>query len=213
MAKTSGSVMLRAATHLNDPSQLVWTSGVMLPFLNMALGELDDELAVHGVSPLRNESIIATVDIADTTIAMPVGFVEAVSLSERIRGSSDFWREVDEVRWIDRNLTTQTEIVQWATRGQSAIEINAPQSDREVLLRYIAGITEATGTGTTLDYDASANYLGLLTAKNAARDGGNSSSKVSMLEPDITRARDRMLRRLVKGKQSIGVRRRPYSGR
>lgn len=208
--------MTRAAAHLNDANQLVYTSTVLLPFLNMAIDEVDEELAIYEISPLKKDSLTIEVDSGDTQLdEMPTDFVEAITLYERPLGSSGEWREVSEVREIYNNyaVNTNTEILQWSVRG-STILINPPSSDREVQLDYIRGLTEAAGAVTTIDIEVSRRLLALLTARNAARDLGNSPTKANSFEADIARARDRLTRRLQKNSQtSMGVRRLPYRGR
>lgn len=216
MPSTAGTVMTRAAAHLNDANQLVYTSGVLLPFLNMALDELEEELAVFELSPLIEDSITIDVDIDDEVLPqMPVDFVEAITLLERPRDSTDRWVEVKEAKDIDENLGVNKvdTIIQWTARNVS-IEINPPQTDREVLLKYIRGLVAASSAGTAVDIELSRRLLALLTARNAARDLGNSPGKADTYEKDISRARDRLTRRLQKNNQSVmGVRRLPYTGR
>lgn len=213
MPKTAGSVTLRAATHLNDPSQLVYTSTVLLPFVNMALEELEEELDVYEVAPLKNESITITVAQGDTVLTqMPTDYIEAVALFERSQGSSDDWMEVRETNWIDVNLDESDRILNWAPRG-GQIRITPPVSAREVQLKYLKGLTEATSVGVTLDIVGSLRFLGLVTARNAARDAGNSKSKADSYADDIRKAKDSLVRRLSNEGQGIGVRRRPYLGR
>jgi hypothetical protein len=197
-------------------SQLVYNSTVLLPFLNMALDELDEEMAVFELSPLKKESIPIMVPAGSSLLPqMPVNFVESIELLERGQGSGDAWVMVREVADINPNtsVTTNTEITQWTVRG-AQILINPPSTSREVLLTYVGGLTAASGVGTTIDVEASRRFLALLTARNAARDLGNSVSKANSYEADISRARDRMIGRMQKNSQEVlGTRRRPYTGR
>jgi|SRR5678815_1184277 len=213
MASTSGSVMLRAAAHLNDANQLVYTSDILLPMFNMALDELQEELAIYEIGEIKKTSIIILVPTGSKIIPqLPVDFLESISLIERRGGSEDEWLRVTEVRAIDPALD-QPGVLQWAER-MSLIEINPPSTNREVMLEYIASMSVAQGDDNALDIESSRRYLSLLTARNAARDLGNSMSKAQTYEPDIGRARDRLTRRLQKKSQNVmGVRRRPFRGR
>ena len=210
---TSGTVMARAAAHLNDINQLSYTSEVLLPMFNMALDEVNEELGVFELAPLKQDSIVIEVPIGSNIIPqMPVDFVESISLSERPNGGGE-WIEVPEVLNIDKNLLYSDSIVQWTIRN-TEIYINPPTSDREVILDYIRGLSEADDENTLIDIEASRRLLALLTARNAARDLGNSPSKAASYEADIGRARDRLVRRLQKNVQdTLGVRRLPYVGK
>jgi len=213
---TAGTAMTRAAAHLNDASQAVYTAAVLLPYFNSALEELEEEMAVHDLSPLIKDAAEVSVESGDLLLdAMPVDFVEAISLRERSLGSTELWIEVGQVAVIDPNLTVQpvTSIIQWTIRNAS-IYINPPSSDRAAIIEYVRGLTTATGDGTALDVEVSRLFLALVTARNAASDAGNSLTKASSFEDRIARSRDRLIRRLQKADQSVrGVRRRPYTGR
>ncbi len=213
MASTSGSVMQRAAAHLNDVNQLVYNSTVLLPFFNMAIDELQEELGVFEITDMRKESIIILVPSTSPTVPqLPLDFLEAYDILERMQGSQDSWRQVNEVVAIDPNLKS-TSIDQWTERA-TGILINPPSNGREILLEYIASMTVAEGEDGPINIETSRRLLALLTARNAARDLGNSMSKAQTYEPDIFRARDRLTRRLQKRSQdSMGVRRLPYQGR
>lgn len=212
----SGTVLARAAAHLNDVNQLEYTSTVLLPFLNMAIDELEEEMAVFELSPMVRDSILILVPAGSTELPqIPVDFVEAINLTERAQGSQADWGLVGETFIVNRNLANNPSdsIIQWSARDKE-IFINPPGSDREVILDYIGGFTEATGTGTVLDIEKSRRFLALVTARNAARDLGNSTSKAGTYESDISRARDRLVRKLQKDSQGIlGARRLPYLGR
>ncbi len=214
MPSTAGSVMLRAASMLNDSSQLVYTNAVLLPYLNAALDEVEAELSVYEVNSLVTDSLVIDVDIDDDELgSMPSDFVDVISLMERTRDSDDDWREVTETVDINRNLTTATAIEQWSLRNVT-IKINPPQSDREVLLNYIKGLTTAAGAATAVDIEVSRHLLALITARNTATDNGNSPTKGASFDRRITLANDRLVRRLQKGNQTVaGVRRQPYTGR
>ena len=216
MASTSGSIMQRSAAHLNDTSMLVYNADVLLPYLNMAIDELQEELGVFEIGEMRRETIIILVNAGDTSIPqMPLDFLEAISVLERARGSSDEWREVDQVVAIDPNLTIRpgNTLSQWTERSDR-IEINPPALDREILLDYVASMTIAEGEDGPINIESSRRLLALLTARNAARDAGNSRTKADTYEPDIARARDRLIRRLQKKSQEVsGTRRLPYQGR
>jgi hypothetical protein len=213
---TAGSIMMRAATHLNDINQLVYNNEVLLPMLINAFDELEEELSVYEVTPLRRESIIILVPAGSLELPqMPIDFVEAIALHERPMGSMDLWTQVKESVVIDANrgINPVSSVVQWTIRGPE-IAINPPSTDREAMLQYITGLTEPTQEEISIDIEQSRRFLALTTARNAARDLGNSITKANSFENDIGRARDRLVRRLQKQTQTgMGTRRRPYAGR
>ena len=204
---------MRASAHLNDANQLVYNSGILLPYFNMALDELQEELGVHEIVEMHKESVIVIVNPNDVTIPqMPLDFMEAISLIERAQGSQDSWGQVFEVAAIDPSLKS-TSVQQWTERA-SSIQINPPSTGREIVLEYVASMDIAEGEDGPINIETSRRLLALLTARNAARDAGNSASKANTYESDIGRARDRLIRRLQKKSMEImGTRRRPFTGR
>lgn len=214
MPPTAGSVCLRAAMHLNDSSQLVYTTPVLIPYLAMAVDELEEELAVFEVTMMRKNSI--TIEVAAGALLLaqyPADYVEAIRMFERADGSSTDWMDVKEVLKVDQNYDTAQGIEYWSAEN-GLIRINPPTSARDVYLEYIAMMTEPTTSATAIDIPASRRFLGLVTARNAARDAGNSKTKADMFKEDIDRSRDRIVRRFQKNIQHVsGVRRRPYRGR
>jgi len=153
MASTAGSVMLRASAHLNDVNQLVYDTETLLPFFQMALDELDEELAVWEIPLLNKESIIILVPSGSLLLPeMPVDYVESISIVERIQGSTDRWNYVREASDINPNLKVSPAdgIIQWAFRSNQ-IYINPPISAREVLLNYVSGLVPVTDEGTGID--------------------------------------------------------------
>lgn len=214
MPVSSGSVMARSAAHLNDPSQLVYTPTVLLPFLGAAVDELGEEMAVYELAPLIKDDVEILVASGDTILALPSDFVEPINLFERSQGSNNEWIEVRENDYIDPYLfTTPSELIsQWAVRNLTIL-INPPTIAREVKLTYLRGLIDPT-LNNNVDIDITRNFLALLTARNAAADAGNSMTKANSYEKRIDRSRDRVITRLHKANQSIkGVRRLPYRGK
>lgn len=205
--------MARAAAHLNDINQLVYDNIVLLPMLNMAIDELQEELGVYEIGEMKKESIIILIPLdSDLIPQLPIDFMESISILERPQGSSEDWTQVTEVVAIDPNLKADR-IMQWAERADRIL-INPPSTGRELLLEYIASMTIAEGEDGPINVETSRRLLALLTARNAARDLGNSPNKAATYDKDISRARDRLVRRLQKKSQeTMGVRRLPYTGR
>lgn len=216
MPITAGSVLLRAANHLNDPNQLWYTSQLLMPFLNMALERFEEELGAHEISAYKKSSITILVDENEEELAqMPVDYVEAYALYERARGSGSEWSEIKEFSDISPALKVNkgTSVTQWACRN-TKIFINPPSQQREVLIEYISTTTPASNDTTNIDIFASRRFLALETARCAARDMGNAPTKALTFEKDIEESLDNVIRRLQKADQgNLGVRRLPYRGR
>lgn len=215
MPVAASAVLAQAALLLNDPSQVTWTNTILLPCLIKANEELEQEMGIHQLATQKEESSpVVSVEIGDTQLdELPTDIIQPITLFERTLNSSEDWVEVDEAAWIDKNLRTSSQIVQWSWR-KGIVFINPPQTDREVYLRYLRSINPIASVSSNLELDQSKGFLAARTAQIAARDLGNAPGKADSLEPDVVVLRDKLIRRLLKKQQGIsGVRRRAFKGR
>lgn len=211
----ASEVLLQAAVLLNDASQVMWTNTILLPCLTKASEEFEQELEINEIPVLKKvQSPVTSVEIGDTELdEYPTDFVEPINLFERRLSSSDDWVKVTEVEFIDKNVDDSSEIVQWAYLN-NLIYINPPTTDREIYLEFVRKLTAITSANSVIDINQSKTFLAQRTAQIAAKDLGNNTTKAIAMQPEVDRALDRIIRRLLKNKQGTGgARRRGYKGR
>lgn len=210
---TAAEISQQAAkVYLNDSAQSTWTDAVLLPCVIQSSEELEKLLIANDIPVIKDVSIVIAVAIAAVVISLPTDLLEPLALSERTSGSSDKFKEVKEVDFLDPNLTTESTVIQWAWYDQQ-IHINAPTTARECLLKYHKSLTAITATSSIVELPRAKNFMSARTAQLAARNLGNNPTKADAMQPDINEAKALLIGALVKNNQGAGgARRRGYKG-
>jgi hypothetical protein len=101
-----------ARTHLNDINGLTWSDAILLPFLQVAHGEMVQELDVNGAGVLKYQSSPITVTAGSLNLGanQPSNILEPISMQERDPGTDaesftdmfkvDFLPEVDQSQYL-----------------------------------------------------------------------------------------------------------------
>jgi len=119
---TPSEIMDMSASLMNDTAQSVYTDTVQLPYLNMALNELQ-EIFEHNNIPITNEESTALVIPDGTTVvsftsspALPSDLIEIQRLWERTTGIPPYI-PMDRVEFIPKSRegisTSQFSIWSW----------------------------------------------------------------------------------------------------
>lgn len=64
----AGTVMDKAASLMNDSARTVYTYAAQVPYLNIALQELQEEFELNGISVTENVSAVINMPAGSTTI-------------------------------------------------------------------------------------------------------------------------------------------------
>ena len=73
----------------------------------MALDELEGELGIYDLTPMKRESLTISVPIGSNSLpSLPLDFIESVELLERPGGSSQDWATISEVKDLNPNNRT-----------------------------------------------------------------------------------------------------------
>lgn len=209
-------VMARAALHLNDVSQAVFTNTVLLPFLQVAWDELA-EVFEENNNPATNEtsttSVVTTVmtDIGGSTgPALPTDLIEIQTLYERTNGSSESWQEMIPKTFLPPFVVKSTSLVYWAWMGQ-IIQFIGATTTRQIRIDY-TGLVFNTLSGPTsaIAIFNSKNFLAYRTAALAADEIGENPTRAASLNSNAGSSLSRISNIVVKGQQNTPVRRRPF---
>lgn len=202
---------------LNDTTGAVFTSTVQLPYFNMALRELKEQMQQHNVAKFNaiyDTSVPAgTLGIGGAgQPALPTGLVEIRELLERNDGSTDAFISMSRQEFLPAFEVQTSALVYWAWQNQAVVFIGAT-SDREVRFEYIgdsiADINSTTST-TALAIINCDSYLQYRTAGLCAQFIGENIERAADLNTMAQLALDRFLSINIKGKQAMPVRRRPF---
>ena len=205
---------LAAKAYLNDSAQATFTDAVLLPCLEVAVLNLENEFRVNGIAFEKRISIDISVtsDSSTELPEYPVDFIEPIKLYERDAGSDDKWILMNEEEW-EPDVTPGSLLVYWAFRN-GLIYFPGCTTDRDVRLYYKGTLTKPTTASSVIDIIESKGYLAVRTAQVAMKNIANNSTRAVELEVDVQEEKDLLLRAMINnGQQVASGRKRSYKGR
>lgn len=215
---TPASIMARAAALMNDSVRSVYTDEVCLPYLNMALDELQEYYELNNVPITNQSSAIINVPKGTSVIgfntvpALPANLIEIQSLYESEEGQ-DGWAQMTPKNFIH---STQDQITSFIVYSWNNGKLNliAANRDNDLRIDYIGSVfpTDLAIGQISIDYPIPniKSYLAYKTAALCARYIGENSSRSDELNLLAQLALDRALGISTKSRQSILTRRRPF---
>jgi hypothetical protein len=215
---TPAQVMLRSAALLNDSVRSVYTDEVVLPYLNMALDELQEYYELNNVPITNNQSATITVPKGisaigyATTPALPVDLIEIQNLYESEVGQSA-WALMLPKTFLHQTKDQISAFIIYAW-GQNQLNLIAANKDIDLKIDYVASLfpTDLAIGSINTDYPIKniKSYLAYKTAALCSRYIGENETRSNELNGLAQLALDRSLGISTKSRQSILTRRRPF---
>lgn len=214
-------IILVVATLMNDYTQSVYDNTACLPFVNLALDELQELFELNDIPVTHSTSAAITIKAGisrigfDTTPALPSDLIEIVQLWESTSGQEK-WIPMTKQEFIpnylnDGILTTTFGI--WDLE-KGRIKLLPANSDNDLKIDYIGSMFNTpialkdvdvdlpfTNVKTYLEYKAAA-LVAMFIAENETR--------AMSLDALAGTALSRALGIPIKGMQSVVTRRRPF---
>ncbi len=217
---TPTEIVSMAASLMNDTAQQNYTNAAVLPYLNMALNELQELFELNNI-PTTNETSsvlsvpIATVIIGANTIpALPSQLIDIQQLWESPSGQNRWipmTRREFLSHYFDDTDRTQFSIFAWMNQE---IRLLAAISVIDLKIDYIQSIFATPiligQVGNDLGIKNSLSFLGYRTAALCAEFIGENPTRAASLNSDASIALDRTLGISTKGRQATTTRRRPF---
>lgn len=216
----AGEVMDRSAALLNDPAKTDYTYVAQLPYLNMAIDELVENLEESNSSPTNQTALPITVAVGINSINRteslvppyyPDDMVEIQELGERLAGSNDSFVQMTRKEFLSR-FPPNNSLLVWSWENQSIkFNPNGAITPREIEIKYIARLVRPAIDETT--YLGTINvrsYLSFKTAALCAMFIGENETRAQVLEDQANKALDRITGINNKGRQQIMTRHRPF---
>lgn len=213
----AGTVMDKSATLLNDTAKTNYTYTVQVPYLQIALQELQEYFQLHNVPSTQLTSAVINVtagvtEISYTTVpSLPSDMVEIQQLWERAEGINPFV-PMDKRDYLPHNsegvLVTSFGIFVWENQ---AIKFLAANRDNDIKIDYIKELfTPIVDSTSAINIINSATFLEYRTAALVAEFVERNKTAADGLNGYASLAIDRATGINVKGKQSIRTRRKPF---
>lgn len=206
---------------MNDAAQTQYDNEACLPFLNLALQELQELFEINDIPVTHETSAVITIPSGvgrlgfDTTPSLPSDLIEILELWESDFGQNNFFR-VDKRDfiphyWEDNSSISRFLIWEWKhgrinvipanTRIDLKIDYNASMFNLPIVIKDINVNLPFTNVKTFLDYKTAA-LCAMFIAEN--------ESRAMALDALTGTALSRALGIPIKGMQSIVTRRRPF---
>ncbi len=214
-------IITTAAALMNDSAQSLYTNTACLPYLNLALNELQELYELNGL-PVTNETSAAITVKAgvtsigqDTNPALPSDFIELKELWESQSGL-ELWTRVSPREFLPHYLegtilTSQFLIFSWE---HGRIKVIPAIQDNDLKLDYIASVFKTPilikDINVNLAFTNIQTYLEYKTAALCAMFMAENPNRATALDSLAGTALNRALGIPVKGMQSIVTRRRPF---
>lgn len=224
---TYDDVLIRSAALMNDESQTEYTSVRQLPYLNMALSELQEIFQQNDIPVVQTSSPVLNVPAGETAITfepdvpvpgvdyLPDNLVEIQELYSSPEGQEQ-WMRVDKRDYLTGDIlpagTELSFIRVWAWQEQE-VRFLACNQDNDVKLDILVSlfpVIDSDNVDDELTIINSATFLSYRTAALCAEFFAENPTRAASLNGNAVLALDRTLGISTKGKQSIVYRRRPF---
>lgn len=212
----AADVMDLTAATLNDVAKSVFTYTAQLPYLNMALDQLQQEMESNNVSFTNASESAITVPAGITSIGgsgaptLPIDVVEIQQLWERVSGTSLSYMLMKRVDFLPLNDFPTSYFGVWSYDDQ-IIHLPQATTDIDVKIQYIRSrlgiITDSTNPIPLIN---SKLYLVYKTGSLCAQFIGENEERAKDLSDKADNALYLFLNINTKGRQSQPVRHRPF---
>jgi hypothetical protein len=219
---TPNDIITAVSGLMNDSSQSQYTNAVCLPFLNLALDELQELFEINGI-PVTNETSAPPITLTagvnrlgfDTTPSLPTDLIEIQQLWESTSGLNK-WTPMVKKEFIPHYLEDNTTISMfliWAWEHGS-INLIPSNADNDIKIDYTANMFNTpipiANISINLPFTNVKTYLEYKTAALCAMFIAENESRAIALDSLTGTALSRALGIPIKGMQSIVTRRRPF---
>lgn len=216
----AGTVMDAAASLMNDTAKSIYTYIAQVPYLNIAMKELQEVFELNNIPVTSKTSTVIAVNQGQTTIifnngpglpSLPNDLVEPAQLWESIR-SQNQWIPMTKRDYLPHYLegVTIPQFTYYTWNGQQ-IEFLPASGDNDVKMDYIQQLfTDLVDQNSVINVINAETFLVYRTAGLLAEFIERNTTSSASFNNYAVLAIDRATGIGVKGKQNIMTRRRPF---
>lgn len=220
-AYTAGDVLDKVASLMNDTAKTVYTYAAVMPYLDMALDELQEYFQLNNIPVTTKTSALIDIPVGAFEINpppnaapnYPIDLVEIQSLWDRPDGDTQNFQLVKRVEFLPQNQFGQdiSSPLCWTWEDQK-IKFFVMNSAREFKIDYIRTLfaTPLIDQAQKIGIINAKPFLYYRTASLCALFIGENESRASELNGFAVTSLDRITGINVKGKQGIVARRKPF---
>jgi hypothetical protein len=208
----ASQVIYGAALLLNDPEVVEYSAANTLPFLNMAIYELNDHLVEANVAITNQVAPILTVNVGENYVVnLPLYLAEIQEVAERQVGTNGGFNPLPRREFPDPSPATSS-LKFWCWQNQRIIfnpeGANVPM---EVQVKYLnVPLKVATDENSIIGTTNATMYLMYRLAALLAMFVGENQTRAAVLNEEAEKSLERMVGISNKGRQQISTRHRPF---
>lgn len=224
---TAANVMDKSASLMNDTLRTVYTYAAQMPYLNMALKELEEHFQLMNIPVTNQTAVPITVPVGTRFIrpfdgtgsdpgsgdpTYPQDLVEIQGIYERLAGSSDPFIPIAKREFLPHAIDDiQIDSLQYWIWEDQIIKTVGATTPREVKIDYIKTLfPEITNAAAVIGIASAASFLHYRTAALCTQFIGENASRANELNNFAVLAMDRVTGISAKGRQVMNTRRRPF---
>jgi len=204
--------MAGAALLLNDPHQTDYTYDLMLPYLNMAIYELNDNLIESNVAVANEVAPIIHVRAGEHYIInLPIYLAEIQEVGERQAGTGGTFIQLPRKEFPD-NLPATSSLLFWCWQDQRVkFNPNGATIPMEVEVKYLnTALKVASDRYSVIGTTNATMFLIYKLAALLAMFIGENQTRSAVLTEQADLALERIVGISNKGRQQIMTRHRPF---
>lgn len=215
----AATVMNTSASLMNDTARTVYTYAVQVPYLNMALRELQEYFELHNIPATQQVSALINIPAPQTQIvfngvgvpSLPSDMIEPLQLWERAEGIDPYIPMTKKdflPHYLDGTTISTFGIYVWQ---DNKIKFMAASRDNDIKIDYLKHLfTPVVDSTSIINAINAQTFLEYRTAALMAEFIERNKSSSDSLNGYATLAIDRATGIGIKGKQNIGTRRKPF---
>lgn len=213
----AGTVMRTAASLMNDTARSVYTYPIQIPYLNVALHELQEHFELNNIPVTNLSSAVIAVNAGVTSLlfntvpGLPNNLIEPQQLWERTRNQDPFI-PMTRRNFLPHNLegVLTSQLIFWVWENQQ-IKFLPSNANNDIKMDYVKNIfTDAVDENSVLDVVNAQSFLEFRTAGLLAEFIGENPTRAQELNGFAGLAIERATGIGIKGGQAIITRRRPF---
>lgn len=210
---TVAEVAAGAAALLNDSAQSMFTTDVMLPYIRHAYQDmlLEVDLKQLSLDDVISNAIVVTAGATTLGASLPVDMIAPTKLEERARGSTDPFVEMTQKEWTDDYVPSES-LRYWSLRN-NIINFPGATTDRDVKLYYDTDLDAALNAASVIPLERAEQYLSHRSGELAAKYVLQDEIRAGFLSDDAKEALSKLMGTLVRRRQSLPARRKPFGAR
>lgn len=211
------SLLEGAAVLCNDVSRATYTNPVLLPFLQIALNELQEHFELNDMPVTQLTSGVIPVNAGiteigfDTAPPLPEDLIEIEQLWQRQRGVDPFIPVSPKREYLPHSLAGAqiSSIIAW-TWNENRIKFLPCNQNIDLKIDYIKALFPVVDVNSIIHVINSESFLKYRSAALASYFIGEDKPRATELNEYAEMSIERSTGIGIKGKQSIATRRRPF---